>query len=209
MTRINWVVDPGKFMSREEVRKLIRSLRDRARAASARGHKVAVRDYFVIDLALSTGLRVMEIASLKCGDIFLEDGTSSLIVRSGKGNKRRVVRFNGALRRHCEQYLRWKTAIGEPTDLRDPLVFSSNTRGHMTTRALQKIFKRALARSGVSSRYTFHCQRHTYASHLYKASGYNLRLVQKQLGHSSVHITEVYADVMNPDLSKSLSKLYA
>ena len=41
-----------------------------------------------------------------------------------------------------------------------------------------------------------------------KASGYNLRLVQKQLGHSSIRTTEVYADVMEPDTQKALEKLY-
>jgi len=39
-------------------------------------------------------------------------------------------------------------------------------------------------------------------------SGYNLRLVQKQLGHSSIHTTEVYADVMEPDIQDALRELY-
>ena len=38
-------------------------------------------------------------------------------------------------------------------------------------------------------------------------SGYNLRLVQKQLGHSSPSITQVYADVMNTDVEKALKNL--
>jgi integrase len=44
----------------------------------------------------------------------------------------------------------------------------------------------------------------TYACQLYKASTYNLRLVQKQLGHSSIRTTEVYADVMEPDIQDAL-----
>ncbi len=209
MTAINWVLDPGKFLSREEVTKLLETARARADEALAGGHKVAVRDYFVVDLALSTGLRVMEVSRLTCGDVFLQDGHAALLVRKGKGGKKRLVRFNGTFKGHCEQYLLWKKAVGELVGPEDPLILSSNTRTHMSTRALQKAFKRAAARVALSARFSFHCLRHTYACHLYKASGYNLRLVQKQLGHSSSRITEVYADVINPDVTDSLEKLYA
>lgn len=209
MTGINWVLDPGKFLSPEEVRKLIKTARGRAKAAIARGNKVPIRDYFVVHLALSTGLRVMEIACLNCGDVFVRDGISSLLVRNGKGGKKRLVQFNGAFKQHYNEYIRWKEAVGEPTGPDSTLILSSNTGKHMTTRALQKIFKKAAVRAGLPSRYSIHCLRHTYACHLYKASGYNLRLVQKQLGHSRSRTTEVYADVMNPDLTRSLEKLYA
>ena len=209
MTGFNWVLDQKKFLSREEVVELLKTAMRRAETAAAHGHKVAVRDYFIIHLALSTGLRVMEISQLKCGDIFTGDNISSLLVRKGKGGKKRIVLFNGAFKRHYCEYILWKQSVGEPAGLEDPLILSSNTGGHMTTRAIEKAFKRNASRAGLSSHYSIHCLRHTYASHLYKAGGYNLRLVQKQLGHSSSRTTEVYADVLNPDLSKSLEKLYA
>jgi integrase/recombinase XerC len=79
----------------------------------------------------------------------------------------------------------------------------------MTTRAIEKAFKRAAARAGLSSRYSIHCLRHTYACELYRASGYNLRLVQKQLGHSHIGTTQVYADVVEPDMQRALQRLYA
>jgi len=47
-----------------------------------------------------------------------------------------------------------------------------------------------------------------YACQLYKASGYNLRLVQKRLGHASIRTTEVYANVMESDIQDALKKLY-
>jgi site-specific recombinase XerD len=208
MTGFNWVLDQKKFLSLEEVKALLRTSNLRARKALDNGHKVAVRDHFIVHLAISTGLRVMEIAQLKCSDIFIGDTASSLIVRRGKGGKKRIVWFNGAFKRHYEEYIRWKQNIGEPTGPENPLILSSNSRSHMTTRAIQKVFKKAAARAGLPSYYHIHCLRHTYASHLYKASGYNLRLVQKQLGHSSSQITEIYADVMRPDMHRALEKLF-
>lgn len=177
--------------------------------ATARGNKVAVRDYFIVDLALATGLRVMEIAQLKCGDVFLRGPVCLLLVRNGKGGKKRLVRFNGSFKRHYEQYMLWKQTVGEPIGPGDPLLLSSNTGRHMTTRAIQKAFKRSTARAGLPDHHSIHCLRHTYACELYRASGYSLRLVQKQLGHSHIGTTQVYADIMEPDMQRALQKLYA
>lgn len=209
MTGFNWVLDPKKFLSQEEVERLLKTAWKRALEAAAKGCKVPIRDYFIIHLALSTGLRVREISQLKCGDVVIGNDASTLLVRRGKGGKKRIVWFSGTFKHHYCQYIRWKQRIGEPAGPDNPLILSSNTKGHMTTRAIEKAFKRNAMRSGLPSHYSIHCLRHTYASHLYKAGGYNLRLVQKQLGHSNSRTTEVYADVLNPDLCKSLEKLYS
>jgi len=208
MFNSNWVLVPGKFLLPEEVNKLLEIARERAALALARGNKVAVRDYFIANLALATGLRVMEIAGLRCGDIFLRDHASAILVRKGKGGKKRLVRFNGSFKKHCESYLRWKQAVGESTNPDDPLFLSSNTGMHLTTRAIEKAFKRTAAKAALPSHYSIHCLRHTYACALYRASGYNLRLVQKQLGHKYISTTQVYADVIEPDMRQALEKLY-
>ncbi len=206
--KFNWVLEPRKFLSKKEANKLSETAKEWAEAAITKGQKTPVRDYLVTDLALSPDLRVMEIARLDCGDIFVRDGVFSLLVRNGKCGKRRLVRFGESLKEHLDNYMAWKRDVGEPTGPSDPLFLSSNTGNHLTTRALQKAFKRTAAKAGLSSHYAIHCLRHTYACQLYKASGYNLRLVQKQLGHSSIHTTEVYADVMEPDIEDALQKLY-
>lgn len=207
-SKFNWILEPSKFLSREEAKKLLETARDRAEVAYAKRQKTPVRDYFIMDLALSTGLRVMEIAQLNCGDVFIREGIPSLLVRNGKCGKRRLVRFSDLLKDHLNEYMSWKQDIGEPAGPSDPLFLSSNTGSYLTTRAIEKAFKRTAAKAGLSVHYSIHCLRHTYACQLYKASGYNLRLVQKQLGHSSIHTTEVYADVMEPDIKDALRKLY-
>ena len=80
MISSNWVLDPGKFLTRDEVNRLLETARKRAAAAISRGNKVAVMDYFIVDLALSTGLRVAEIADLKCMDIFLRERFTMLFI---------------------------------------------------------------------------------------------------------------------------------
>ncbi len=208
MSRVNWILDRSKYLTLEEVKQLLKTARYLAQTGLLYGHSIPVRDYFIIHLALETGLRVSEIAQLNCGDIYIDQSTALLVVRKGKGNKKRLVRFNSEFKQHYEEYLDWKKTLGEPTGSADPLVISSHTGGHMTSRAFEKVFKKVAAKAKLPEHYSIHCCRHTYACFLLKASKWNLRLVQKQLGHSKITTTQVYADVMNPELTKSLEKLY-
>jgi len=88
-----------------------------------------------------------------------------------------------------------------------PYLFPSKRGDKMDRSALQKVFKKSAAKANLPEHHSIHSLRHTYATRLYKASGYNLRLVQKQLGHSSPSTTSVYADVVNEDLDKALESL--
>ncbi|MEK7449400.1 MAG: tyrosine-type recombinase/integrase, partial [Planctomycetota bacterium] len=196
-------LDEGKFLIRGEVGRLIRVCKRRAKS-----RKAGVRDWLIIHLALSTGLRVHEITDLKCGDILIANERASLIVRNGKGGKRRIVRFNGEFKKHLKDYLAWKKANNEGINPEDPLIKSSNTGGHLSKRAVQRAFERCSKMAGIDTKHCFHHLRHTYASHLYKASDYNLRMVQKQLGHSSIKTTQVYADVFDEELDRALERLY-
>jgi site-specific recombinase XerD len=201
----NWLPEPGKCLLKKEANDLLEVSKA---TAHAKPGKPAIRNYFIVHLDLATGLRVMEIAALNCGDLFLENAVPSLLVRKGKGGKRRIVFFNTAFKKHCKEYLEWKNSVGESIESEQPLIMSSNTGKHMTTRAIQKAFKRCAESAGLPARYSIHCLRHTYACFLLKASKWNMRLVQKQLGHSRISTTQVYADVMMPDIKNALEKLY-
>ncbi len=207
MRESSWILEPDKFLARNEASRLLNVVKHWAEIAQTKGKKIAIRDYFIIHLALATGLRVMEIAALKCGDIHLGNTTCSLIVRKGKGGKKRQVLFTGAFKKHCKEYLKWKQLIGESLESEEALIVSSNTGGHMTTRGMQKVFKRYAKRARLNSDYSIHATRHTYACLLLKASKWNLRLVQKQLGHSRITTNQVYADVMMPDIKKACNAL--
>lgn len=198
-----WELDPKKFLTLKETQQLLVAGETKTKAWL----QVAVRDHFIVNLGLSTGLRVMEMAGLKCGDLDLDARIPCLLVRKGKGGKKRRVFFNDNFRKRCKEYLAWKQGIGESTEADQPLLLSTRTGGHLTTRAIQKAFKRNAKKTNLPSHYSIHCLRHTYACLLLKASNWNLRLVQKQLGHSKITTTQVYADVMLPEIRKALNRL--
>jgi site-specific recombinase XerD len=69
------------------------------------------------------------------------------------------------------------------------------------------VFKKLARLAGISKHHSIHSLRNTYTTNLYRASGYNLRLVQKQLGHSNITTTTVYSDVISKDLEDAVEKL--
>ncbi len=195
-----WTLTPGKFLAPDEVRLLRKTLSDAATLAKARGVQCAVRDRLIIELALGTGLRVSELSNLKVEDLFLKKGQNSLHVRNGKGGKARIVQFSPGLKNLIRDYLDYRKTDSD-------YLFPSQRSSYMTPSGLQQVFKRWAAKAGLPKRYSIHCLRHSYATMLHKASGYNLRLVQKQLGHSSISTTQVYADVLDEDVTKALANL--
>ena len=195
------------FMSPQQVLTLKEHCREMARKAEGDGRRNPVRDWAILHVALDSGLRVSEICDLRMRDVILDDGGASLIVRNGKGNKKRGVKIGRALRDHLTEFIAWKAENDESTAGRAPLFVSSRSGGALTRTAVYRIFKANAAEVGIPGRFSIHSCRHTYASLLYRASKYNIRLVQKQLGHSSIQTTQIYADVLSNDAAIAVDNL--
>jgi len=165
-----------------------------------------VLEYLAVEVGMGSGLRVSEIASLTCGDLSLGAAAGSIFVRLGKGGKPRQVIVSAKLCRVLESFLRWKKSRGESTESEAPLMVSSHTGRHYTTRALQKMFERVIKRAGVRRR-RFHDMRHTYGSFLLKSSGNDLVFVKEQMGHSDLSTTAIYLHALNAE--KAVNALYS
>lgn len=206
-TNRGWVLSESRFLTLRDVEALrARTYENLQKSAWKRRSKV--REWIALEIALLSGLRVGEIADLTCGDLFLTSGGGSLLIRNGKGGKQRVVKIGSELAGGLMEFLDWKRRMGEPAEETASLIRAPSTGGHLTTRAFQKMFHRVAEQAGIIG-HRFHDTRHTFASFLYRASGNNLRLVQKQLGHASVRTTEVYADVFDDEAEKAVNALYA
>ena len=195
-----WIISPEKFLNPDEIKKLRKYVAEQAIISKSKGRQIAVRNQLIIELALGTGLRVSEMANLKIRKMYLGKGQNSLLVKNGKGGKSRIVAFNAPLKKLIVEYLKYRRSLS-------PFLFHSERYEKISRFGLGRVFKCIAKAAGISDHHSIHSLRHSYATNLYKVSNYNLRLVQKQLGHSSITTTSVYSDVISEDLDEALERL--
>ena len=195
-----------KYYSEQQIKALRRICRDADTLARDKGQVTGIREWMVIDVLTCTGLRVSECADLKCGDIRTVYGESELVVRNGKGGKSRVVQIPDRLKKHLKSYVHWKMERGEPISQDDFLFIGQ--RGAMTSQAIQQIVKKYLKSLGIyEGGKSAHALRHSYAVEYYRQTK-DLRGLQKQLGHSSIQNTQIYADVCKEDIQMNIKGLW-
>ena len=133
-----------------------------------------IRDKLIVRTIYATGVRVSELCNINIEDIDFDEHTIRI---RGKGDKIRTVFVDD------ETLVELGKFIGNR--IVGPL-FVGQQGKHISSRAIQHIFKH-YAPQGI----TPHKIRHSYASELYKRSK-NLRVVQENLGHTSIKTTEIY-----------------
>jgi site-specific recombinase XerD len=202
---LNWKLSLDFFLTREEIGRL-RSWAKNRRNRHPKD-RIAWNEWFLIELAINTGLRVFEITDLECRDIVLRRELSFINVRNGKCRKSRQVRVSTKFQESALEFLEWKRQKAEETKINSPLFFSPKSKAKYTTRGLQLAFKRCIKRAGIPDYHSIHHLRHSYASCLWVSSKKDIRLVQKQLGHSSISITQVYVDLFEENIKTAIERL--
>jgi site-specific recombinase XerD len=142
------------------------------------------------------GLRVSEALALAPKDVDLERGR--IAVLHGKGDKSRVVGLDAGA---CALIERW-TAERRALELgpRAPLycVISRPTAGQpLASSYVRELLHKLAAKAGIDKRVHPHGLRHSYASYLMD-QGVPIHHIRRMLGHSSIAVTERYADHINP-----------
>jgi integron integrase len=69
-------------------------------------------------------------------------------------------------------------------------------RHHLDEQWIQRAVQAAVRQAGLTIRFTPHCFRHSFATHLLEA-GQDIRTVQELLGHADVKTTMIYTHVLN------------
>ncbi len=155
--------------------------------------KEGVRDYAILELLYSTGMRVGELVSLDYDGLEFsslpdEGGTIRVL---GKGRKERVVVFGVLAREAVKKYLLVRSQ-GISTDER--ALFLNQRGGRLTVRSVERMVQVCALKANLSTEVTPHTLRHSFASHLL-ANGADLRLIQELLGHSSLSTTQKYTHI--------------
>lgn len=160
-----------KGLDQSELRKLLKEV-------EIRGN---LRDRLIVEMLSRSGLRVSELVGLTVQDVRLSDRKGSVVVRNGKGGKRRVVPLKSEIRALVAEYLQKH----KPTHH----IFMGQ-RGALKQIAINNIIEKYSKKAGVSC--NPHALRHTFAySYLRHHNGDIVGLAQI-LGHSNIQTTAIY-----------------
>ena len=155
-----------------------------------------LRDYAMLSVMVTTGLREISIVRADIGDIRAA-GDETALYYQGKGHEEKAdyVKLAEPVEEAIRAYL---TARGE-TDTKAPLfasISNKNSGERMTTRSVSRVAKDHLIEVGLESdRLTAHSLRHTAAT-LNLLNGGTVEETQQLLGHANINTTLIYSHAL-------------
>lgn len=158
-----------------------------------------IRNLALIDVLISTGIRIAEASNISLGDIIHSERT---ILIHGKGRKQRLIYIS--CNETWNNLTRWlKVRKSRPTNT--DKIFVNRFGEQLSIHGIEYIYNSAKTTCGINEKSTPHYLRHTFATNLL-ANGADLRSVQEILGHSSVATTEIYTEVTTKRKKQVLNK---
>lgn len=166
------------------------------------------RDYAIILLALTGGLRVSEISNIDIQDIQTIKNQNVVYIKGkGRTDKDEYIKVIPEVYNAIKDYL-----ISKPTiKNNDPLFTSTSNRAlnkRITSESLSYIIKCRFKDAGYDSKkLVFHSLRHSSNTLLFK-SGADLYQVQQHARHKDPKTTEIYLHSVNRDADTSEQDIY-
>jgi len=157
-------------------------------------------------LGLGTGMRIGELVGLRVKDVAPKRRVRSRIVlekHSTKSKRSRTVAISKQAVKHLQEYLDRR---GPGPDTSEPL-FPSQRRPNrsMTDTNAILALKRMFQVAGVENA-SSHSLRRTHANAL-RRQGVDMKVIQDQLGHSSLAVTERYFEVDPLEHQRAIEQL--
>lgn len=150
----------------------------------------------MLTVIYALGLRSGELINMRIEDI--NGDRNQILIRSGKGNKDRVLPLPDSLKTLLRSYY---TQYKPKTYL-----FCGRNGEKYAPESLRKVFKLALRKANINKKITLHSLRHAYATHLMD-KGTDVRIIKELLGHSSIKTTLIYTHVTQKTLQNIPSPL--
>jgi len=181
-----------EFLTQKETEKIFNDANSDASKVKYLHH----RDFVILALLYSTGLRRTELAELKLKDL---DFASGLITVIGKGNKERVVPIGDNTAGDVKAYLTSREKFLKEKKETAPEMFLNKSGHKLTVRSVNRLVNSFAQKHGMS--FTPHTLRHTFATHLLE-NGADLMLIKEILGHASLSTTQKYTHVTAESMKK-------
>lgn len=158
------------------------------------------RNYLILDMLYSLGLRAQELCLLTTSDIDL----SRMQIRvMGKGSKQRYVVVHDNLAKNLRHYMTYTRSILQTKgdNLDSNILLINYKGGNLTPRGLRVILDKLFLDAGETIHVSPHMLRHSFASALLNG-GADLRVVQELLGHEHLKTTQIYTHLSSERVKK-------
>ena len=180
-----------------EISKILKCFEIETSTLSTFALKEYIRNAALIDLLISTGIRIGEAAAITLNDIIVPEHT---ILINGKGRKQRLI--------YISSHTTWdrlKMLMKERKNSACPNLFVNRYGQPLSIHGIEDIYKKYIKKAQITTKSTPHYLRHTFATNLL-ANGADLRSVQEILGHASVATTQIYTEVTTARKKQVLKK---
>jgi len=153
-----------------------------------------LRNYTILALFWSTGLRKRELHALNCADVNLDEG--HLLVRHGKGGKQRQVFLNERICEDLRTYAdRWGWRADAPLFRSiKPDTVQADPNKRLTTGRIEEMVRNSGKTAGIAKMVCPLALRHSFATHMYEA-GVSIEDLKEIMGHSNDTETLIYVHV--------------
>ncbi len=178
-----------KTLTKSEIAELLKTATAERNSAKTNTEILRTsRNLALIDVLISTGIRIGEASAISLDDIIASEKT---LLIHGKGRKQRLIYIS------CDET--WNNLnkwinIRKEMNISTDKLFVNKTGNQLGIHGIEYIYKRVKENAGINPSSTPHHLRHTFATNLL-SNGADLRSVQELLGHSSVAITEIYTEI--------------
>lgn len=156
-----------------------------------------VRDAALIDLLISTGIRIGEAATLTLEDVIASERT---LLIHGKGRKQRLIYISSPI-----TWNRLTALIKQRKKSGGNYLFINRYGNPISIHGIEDIYAKYVKKAKLEVKSTPHYLRHTFATNLL-SNGADLRSVQEILGHASVATTQIYTEVSTNRKKQVLKK---
>jgi integrase/recombinase XerD len=149
-----------------------------------------IRDRAIMEVLYSTGIRRMELVSLKINDIDRRSGTA--FISEGKGRKDRMVPIGERALAWVNKYeddVRPQLSINE-----DQTLFLNQYGAALSMDNLSQKIRLYILQAGIDKPGSCHLFRHSMATHMLE-NGADIRYIQELLGHVKLDTTQIYTQV--------------
>lgn len=166
------------------------------------------RDLVLLSVMYSSGARAQEICNLLVRHVSYDEKRNAILTLTGKGEKSRRVKITADATQLLDKYISYRKIYNQP----DQYIFPSQRNECLSVPAIEGIFAKYVTKAKVehpdkfcNGPYTPHVMRHTTASHLIEA-GVPLAIVKNILGHSSIQTTQIYVEISQQTVDRSMEE---